>query len=60
MVLDPNLSTVIITHQQQQQHQQPYNYISLAQIERQVTSDNPGSNSPIRKTLVGFSLNFTF
>jgi len=38
MMLDPNLSTLIITQQQQQ----PYNYISLAQIDRQVTSDNPG------------------
>jgi len=41
MMLDPNLSTLIITQQQQQQ-QQPYSYISMAQIDRQVTSDNPG------------------
>ena len=38
MMLDPSLSAVIIT---QQQHQ-PYSYISLAQIDRQMTSDNPG------------------
>jgi len=38
MMLDPNLSTLIITQQQQR-----YSYISLAQIDRQVTADNPGS-----------------
>jgi len=38
MMLDPNLSTLIITQQQQQR----YSYISLAQIDRQVTSDNAG------------------
>jgi len=42
MMLDPHLSTLIIT-QQQQQHQR-YSYISLAHIDRQVTSDNPAGS----------------
>jgi len=36
-VLDPSISTLIVAQQL------PYSYISLAQIERHVSSDNPGS-----------------
>jgi len=43
MVLNPNLSTLIITQQQQQQQQQACSYIHLAQIDRQMTSDNAGT-----------------
>jgi len=57
-MFDPNLSTLIIT---QQQHQQPYNYISLAQIDRQVTADNPGKKqSNSIEPFTGLFLNYNF
>jgi len=52
MMLDPNLSTLIIT---QQQHQR-YSYISLAQIDRPVNSDNPAGNiHSLRHSLTSFN-----